>query len=304
MKLIYIVSIIQFLIGLTAGATAVDKSDWMSGFSEYKLVDLPVIPGTHHSGVRRPASIASYVAWGWMQCQEMKLRDQLENGVRFLDLRVFVDASSERVILSHSFLSNVSFLDALNIVSQFLQDHTSEGVIILVRGDTAFGDLNQAQMDVLSDLILKAGLPLADVSSEVNTLGSIKVKDIAGKILLFAEPLTLNATVPFLWRSTLKYRDIWRNGSSSEAKDVINTYMTTPYSHEEGEFGGVALDGNFIPIQQKYSSPMMNAWFMENLTSTWQSRAKVGIVVIDFATPEYLHALVDINFKKATPLTI
>jgi hypothetical protein len=294
----YILTLALFMTGVSPAFTDVLTSEWMGAFAEYNLVDIPVIPGTHQSGIRKPANAASYVAWGWARTQVMTLKDQLENGVRFLDLRVSVKARKERVILSHSILSNLSLEDALEVVAQFLTEHESEGVILLIRRDTAFGDLSLHQRRILSEVLRKSNLDLADVSCTENNLGSIKVKHIAGKALIFTEPNTLIPTLPFLWRSTLTYQDIWRSKSMRNAKKLITTYMSRPYSNKRDELGGVAIDGNFPPLQQIHSSLKLNSWFMDNLLTNWTQRlySKIGIVLIDFATPQYLQSLVKINF--------
>lgn len=297
MNVYCILLLVSFGVGTSssAGEGNTDPSNWMESFQNYNLVDLPIIPGTHHSALLTPAWFYTYLPWAWAKCQTMSLMNQLDNGVRFLDLRVFVDVEARDVIISHTFLSNTSLLEALIVIGEFLQLHPSEGLIVLLRRDFHFGVLTADAIALLSGIVRQSGLSIVDVPKE--SLGSVKVSDIAGKILLFTEEATLESNIPYLLRTQLEYRDVWRTSSMDEARDSVHDYMSKPYNHRPAAFGGVALDGQFGIWQPRHTSPGLNRWFVTNLTSSWASR-KIGIVMIDFATPEILASLVQTNLDR------
>lgn len=61
--------------------------------------------------------------------QRYTIREQLERGIRFLDLRVIEDEISKVVLLHHRF-GCISLLQALNEVRDFLNDNPSECVLV------------------------------------------------------------------------------------------------------------------------------------------------------------------------------
>ena len=105
------------------------------------------IPGTHNSPTH-------YKALPSVRCQAVSLEDQLNNGVRFLDIRVQVespeDTSSDRLILVHSafpvsLTGNKYFRDLLNTVTHFLDTHPSETVIMSIKREGT-GSATDAQL--------------------------------------------------------------------------------------------------------------------------------------------------------------
>lgn len=268
----------------------------MKKFHDVDLLDIPIIPGTHHSSLCKPRSCVTYPAWPWVKCQELGLYAQLEAGVRFVDLRVCV---GERIMISHTFLSNTCLQDSLQEIGQFLSNNPSEGIIMLVRADFHFGIDADGQI-ALSEALRNSGLEFISLASS-SSLEDIPVRAIAGKVLLVSEENTLvTGSLPFGFKTSLfAYHDIWRSNTPEEARNTVDGYMRDKSDTNSHLLKGVALDGSFrFP-----SSRALNRWFLNSLRTNpdWRHKqVKLGLVMIDFADEPTLQELLSYNELAVT----
>lgn len=108
------------------------SEDWMSRLSDDLNVIEINIPGTHDShatrdNIRGIGTIEPEIA----TTQYMGIRDQLSNGVRYVDLRV---GHGKRMRHGATLLSG-ELGDCLNEISTFLQRHPREVVLVVVMWD-------------------------------------------------------------------------------------------------------------------------------------------------------------------------
>lgn len=110
-------------------------NSWMGKLKPQTPLSALSIPGTHNSPTH-------YTALPSVRCQSVSLTEQLNNGVRFLDIRVqpenFEDPNSDALILVHSafpisLTGNKYFRDLLNEVTSFLDRNPSETVLISLK---------------------------------------------------------------------------------------------------------------------------------------------------------------------------
>ncbi len=307
MSLRFFPAVLLLLFGLSRSSievdTQVDPANWMGSMNDMKLVEIPVIPGTHHSATGiNPPKLLDKVIWGFSKCQSMSIADQLEHGVRFLDLRLTVDDKNRTAIISHRVETGIDLNSVLAIVNTFLSTHKTEGVLVYVRID--FDSTQPAHgPEILSEIIEKANVPLVGVSSVGDDdISHLRISDIAGRILLITEENTLADSTPHLMKSVLAFTDIWRYSQMSEARAKVAEVMTQKERADPTKIVGVALDGMFIPAFQAETSPKMDAWFMCNLENnpSWsQVAAKrgVGLVLMDFIEAPILRSLLALNFR-------
>ncbi|KAH8675882.1 phosphatidylinositol-specific phospholipase C [Xylariales sp. PMI_506] len=104
---------------------------WMRELrNEYPLSALS-IPGTHNSPT-------CHVALPSVRCQAVSIREQLDNGVRFFDIRVQTNPDSSDLVLVHSafpisLTGNKYLHDLLNDVYGFLDANRSETLIMSIK---------------------------------------------------------------------------------------------------------------------------------------------------------------------------
>jgi hypothetical protein len=234
-----------------------------------------------------------------MKCQDLELTEQLNLGVRFVDLRVYVkpDWAGDEIVLSHTLLSDSCFREALDSIRAFLVDNPSEGIILYVRADFFHG-IDQKGSDMLLDALVESEIEW----SHRTDLSTLTGSELAGKVLLLTEANTMPPSTPFpflLNTDVLMYRDIWRANTMEEAKSWVHAYMSsTPAISDRAVLSGVALDGTFLIRQQCVTSREMNRWFLDNVKHNpeWIGRkAKIGIVLIDFADEKTLAELLELN---------
>ncbi|KAF4633810.1 hypothetical protein G7Y89_g4309 [Cudoniella acicularis] len=108
---------------------------WMGNLKSELPLSALSIPGTHNSATHHKALPS-------VRCQAASIKDQLNNGVRFLDIRVQPessnDVSKDGLILCHSaFPVSLTgpkyFRDLVNTVFSFLNDNPTETVIMSVK---------------------------------------------------------------------------------------------------------------------------------------------------------------------------
>ena len=113
---------------------AVETTDWMANIDGNKRITEINMPGTHDSGTKGTNSFS--------ECQNTTLTQQMENGVRFLDIRL--EAQSDgKLYLVHASVDCKSptdggkfyFEEALQECYEFLDAHPTETVVMSVKKD-------------------------------------------------------------------------------------------------------------------------------------------------------------------------
>ncbi|KKZ61905.1 1-phosphatidylinositol phosphodiesterase [[Emmonsia] crescens] len=108
---------------------------WMRELKDETYISALSIPGTHNSPT-------CYLAAPSVRCQAVSPREQLENGVRFFDIRVQPqfpdDPSKDNLVFVHglfpiSFTGHKYFRDLVNEVESFLEGNPSETLIMSVK---------------------------------------------------------------------------------------------------------------------------------------------------------------------------
>lgn len=167
-----------FRVDNTFGASTFG-TNWMSGIDENTLLSDISIPGTHDSGAKNMGITST-----WAQCQGLTIKQQLDIGVRYLDMRLEYDTSvsgSVRVVHGSIDALNESggaltFDSVLNDCYQFLRDYPTETLIMSVKEDD--GSNTQTLANVLMDKFY------ANQSFWYMGSSTPKLKDVRKKIVL------------------------------------------------------------------------------------------------------------------------
>ncbi|MCU1719486.1 phosphatidylinositol-specific phospholipase C [Pseudomonas sp. 5P_3.1_Bac2] len=100
------------------------QSDWMLAFDNNQPLRTFSLPGSHDSGATVGGPIVA--------TQTLSIRQQLEAGVRFLDIRL--RATGDSLAIHHSLVfQKLMFGDVLNAVQDFLAGHPGETVLMRVK---------------------------------------------------------------------------------------------------------------------------------------------------------------------------
>ncbi|TDZ65904.1 1-phosphatidylinositol phosphodiesterase [Colletotrichum trifolii] len=104
---------------------------WMRELEDHYPLPLLSIPGTHNSPT-------CHTALPSVRCQAVGVREQLDNGVRFLDIRVSANPGNDDLALVHSVFpisltGNKYFADMLTTIYEYLDANPSETVLMSVK---------------------------------------------------------------------------------------------------------------------------------------------------------------------------
>lgn len=179
-----IVLSLLFVLASVATAEAWYRRSWMYAIADNTTVAQLALPGTHDSA-------ADQALQG--QCQDWSIRTQLDNGIRFLDIRLFTNRTpGERWWTAHGPFELHPFeRDVLKPTIDFLKARPSEVVFMSVKeerpnefDDTEFKDhvfngTNTYQGKAFKDWFYH----LSSTSGRVT--GSTTIGSLRGKIVLY-----------------------------------------------------------------------------------------------------------------------
>lgn len=158
---------ITFYPALVHSYTPVDTTHWMSDLADDVRLDALTIPGTHDTGARLGGSLA--------ECQTMTLTEQLNAGIRFLDIRC--KKEGDRLRIYHGPVDQELHFDSdiqANCL-RFLESHPGECIVMLVSNEGS-ADKNIAELFWQA---LKGHHAQWYLSNRTPTLGEVR-----GKIVL------------------------------------------------------------------------------------------------------------------------
>ncbi|MCX5376952.1 phosphatidylinositol-specific phospholipase C [Streptomyces sp. NBC_00091] len=248
-----------------ASARTLGTQDWMSGLADSTALQRMTIPGTHDSGARQGGA---YVA-----CQNTSIAEQLDSGIRFLDVRCRVTGGSF-AIHHGAFYQNLMFGDVLAACGNFLAAHPSETVLMRVKQEYST-DSDATFRAVFDDYLDNRGWrPLFRIDAALPALGQAR-----GKVVLLAD----NAGLP-----GLRYGD----GNVFDIQDDYNTEPFAKRGRIENHFRkAVQQPGKLFVNYTSTSAYMPPRWNSDRLNpqvhafvdgSELAGRTGLGIVPMDF----------------------
>lgn len=159
--------------------STISREVWMSELED----DLPLsalsIPGTHNSPTY-------YTALPTVRCQAVDIKTQLQNGVRFLDIRVQpenpLDASKDHLILVHSafpvsLTGNKYLRDVIKVVDAFLDVNPSETVILSIKREGVGKSTDEQLCKILHDHYVRDRSNWFS-ENRIPTLGEVRKKKV------------------------------------------------------------------------------------------------------------------------------
>ncbi|MFD7626900.1 phosphatidylinositol-specific phospholipase C [Streptomyces sp. NPDC059851] len=246
-------------------ARALGTQDWMSGLGDPTALQRMTIPGSHDSGARQGGL---YVA-----CQNTSIAEQLDSGIRFLDVRCRVTGGSF-AIHHGSFYQGLMFGDVLVACRDFLAAHPRETVLMRVRQEYST-ESDAVFRAVFDDYLDHRGWrPLFRIADTLPTLGQAR-----GRVVLLAD----NGGLP-----GLRYGD----GSVFDVQDDWNAEPFTKRGRIENHFRkAVEQPGKLFVNYTSTSAYLPPRWNSDRLNPQVHAfvdggelagRTGLGIVPMDF----------------------
>ncbi|MDD7355232.1 MAG: phosphatidylinositol-specific phospholipase C [Oscillospiraceae bacterium] len=272
-----------------------DNNGWMKNINDNKLISEISIPGSHNSGALYEP------VYSVAKCQNYTINDQLNMGVRMLDIRAKVSLGKLKIV--HGVVMQGStFEKTAECCYKFLNDNPSETILLSLRNED--GDTNKTASFVR--LLKKEIESNKNLWYTENRLP--KIGEVRGKIILInrfdrESTLGLNAAHDCKNNDTftiynngyfINIQDVYRPSSIEQKKDFAlsffkNNYLpavTTPTLCLN--FISCSSDSGSIP-QYSYQ---MNGFFIE-FSKT--NPPFYGCVLFDFVTEELCDIIINAN---------
>ena len=284
--------------------TAVKGSEnWMSALpDDIKLSDI-AIPGTHDSASNNV--VLPYFA----KCQDSDIRTQLDEGFRYLDIRLGVKRvqSEDKLLLYHGFCSCKESwvpwskdLELSSVLAQcysFLSDYPSETVIFVVKMEQG-SDIKS--FELLLDSYISKGQDKWLLTDTIPTLGQCR-----GKIVLFRRyddvcSLGTRSGIEFKWEDQGDHRAAELGAAIAEEQIGFTLKVQDWFKYdaqdkwaifEEGLAGAGSLDDtislNFLSTNgsAKFGNPHTHAKTLNSLFLKKDlSEAKNAWIIVDYSS--------------------
>lgn len=304
-----------------AAEEASKNADWMEGISDDTYVSSITIPGTHDSGT------AHIFPSFFLQCQSLGLKEQLEAGYRYLDIRLAIDEEEESKELKfiHAFgtcKKEASFLqlfsdtlhleDAVNDVYSFLEEHPTETVIFCVKAENKEDDLSVFESLFFDEISKDSGKWYTE--NEIPTLG-----DVRGKIILATRFNDINGEgedrmgLRFNWEeqnnkeaivdsqavtmmndsNQLWVQDRFKYNVETKWDAIVETLENCQAGDETFSLNFCSTAGNGYAGHPKKYARILNKNLMNY---EFAPQTSYGIVIVDFAKPELAERIYNSNF--------
>ena len=269
-------SVVGFVVKQKSGSEK--YANWMSKLDDNVSIRNINMPGSHDTMALY--SIADLAG----QCQSLSLHDQLNLGVRFLDIRLKEDHDKLKAV--HGFIDQkVSFETITKTIEEFIERNPSEFIIMSIKEEA---DPSNSEISFENSLksYLNKDIYLKDTELP-NKLG-----DVRGKVMLLSRYENSTIGVP-------AYED-WKDSVSFTLPNDIyvqDTYQITSAEQKQDEIvkcfneAGHALKINFLSAYRTDTFPPsyavsaaedINPWINEEINK-YSDR---NIVLYDFVTEE------------------
>lgn len=271
----------------------IDRSNWMSLLGQRMPLNAVIIPGTHDSGALY--SIADVSG----KCQTLTVADQLQIGVRFLDIRLqLVD---NELCVVHSFVDQkTKFADMMADIAAFLRKNPSEFLIVSFKQDADPKRSDAAFAETLESLLREYD----DILNSSTTLPAT-VGEARGKMHVIARYADATLGLPCYdgWEDDDSFvlngmyiQDNYRVSNSGGKFADILTAFEAAASREYAlvlNYTSCYLTGGFPPVYAGLPAHDIHVWLRESLPLT---DGPLGVLLCDFMTSELADLIIGRNF--------
>jgi 1-phosphatidylinositol phosphodiesterase len=283
-----------------AAAQAIPTSNnWMTSLPDNSSISALSIPGTHDSGARfEPIN-------GTAKCQNLTIAEQLEAGIRFLDIRCrHIDNAF--AIHHGSVYQNLNFNDVLLACNAFLSNHPGEVIVMSVKEEyDASG--NNRTFEQTFDSYVQQYANIWSLGATVPTLGQVR-----GRIVLLrrfgagSTPKGIDATS---WgdnttftisnaNATLRIQDQYVVPDNNVKWNNINTLLTEASTQSNNTLYVNFTSGYKSLIFSIPSITTVSASINPSITTyfTNHTHGRYGIIAMDFAESTRSSLILNTNF--------
>lgn len=288
-----------FGIGRVGDTGEFNNKQWMSALKDDIYISEISMPGTHDScALYEPIAPSA-------KCQNYTISDQLDMGVRFLDIRGVVLHNKIGIVHGPIYQSKF-FDDVLNDCYDFLEENPCETIIMSVKEDVTIGNSREKFISLVENHISEDSDKWY-TENEIPLLG-----DVRGKIVLLnryngASGFGLGGTG---WRDNTISSNPQQNYSMNvqdhyKIEKVEDKWSLATALFEDCYNCDSRSENLFINFMSGYTGKIPNIPFvaerMNPLFSEYMDNCDdgcYGIVLFDFVTPELCNKLIEKNITQ------
>lgn len=156
-----------------ASLSNLSMNNWMKAIPDQTNITELSIPGTHNSAAKIDPTALGATIENVSKCQDLTITDQLETGVRFLDIRCRLDESDNLTIHHGIVYQELNFNDVLMSCYRFLENNPSETIIMSVKEEYS---KKAVSFENKFGSAINQDLNRWDLSPELSSLGSMRGK--------------------------------------------------------------------------------------------------------------------------------
>ena len=193
------------------------SADWMAELPDGRLLSERTIPGTHDTGTQ-------YVQLAFVaKCQALGVRQQLEAGYRYLDIRLGSEQERGELRLMHGFTAcktgaftgkDLLLDQVLDECCAFLAEHPTETVLFAVKQE--HGDEPVADFEKKLDGYIRKTEDRWLLTDTIPTLGEARGKLVLLRRYEDEAGLGVRAGVPLLWENQNGHGDVSLNAAAED----------------------------------------------------------------------------------------
>lgn len=280
--------------------------DWMGGLDDSRPLSLVNIPGTHDSGTR-------YIFPDYfLQDQNTGIARQLENGYRYLDVRVALNKAGDGLEIIHAFgicrtgaavwSRALTYNDVVADTLAFLAAHPGETVIFCVKPERSGDDVGAVRALLEQKVSEMPGRWFTE--NRVPTLGEVRGRIVLcrryegdlglnfdwadqGDPAVLDDPVAVTGMDAF----TLAVQDRYHYGVEDKWQAVSYALRNTAATEQAFSLNFLSTAQGTLPHPRKFASALNERFLAEPLTAG----ERYGIILFDFADAALARAVIDTN---------
>lgn len=270
-----------------ANQQAVQGSSWMKSISSNRKIQNISIPGTHDSGTEK-------IGDGVSHCQNFSIRRQLEEGIRFFDIRL-----NRQFGLCHGPIGcGINFDQVVNWCKDFLKNNSAEAILMSLKAEACNWDAN---MNTMLEKLVKENPNLFLTGKYLPD----NLKGARGKIVLLKRDGECCYGIPFQFADNCTFaigdkdtdpsvtkfyvEDCYSGFSTPEKCEVMRVNLEKSLKESTVKYCYVTFASLAYPFHTPYQNawggngvdPAINSW-LGRYISDRTGRKDFGIILLDF----------------------
>ena len=281
-------------------------ADWMSPLGDDQPLSLINIPGTHDSGTR--CIFPAYI----FQDQDTSVARQLENGYRYLDVRVALNKAGDDLVIVHAFgacrtgaalwSGALTYDDVMNDALAFLAAHPRETVIFCVKPERSGDDA--AAVAALLEQKVSQSPERWFTENRIPTLGEVRGRivlcrryesslglnfnwDDQGDAAVLDDPVAVAGMDTF----TLAVQDRYHYGVADKWNAVQYALQNTTAAENAFCLNFLSTAQGKLPHPRRFAAELNELFLAEELTAG----SRYGVILFDFADGALAQKVIDTN---------